>query len=130
MSIWLNRFDVRNLTSMPQRDLEVATLLLDVVNACTTIEEILVSRTFDDYRGDVVVRNAVERLLITVGEALRAAVRLEPALVEPIPDIRQIIDFRNLLVHGYQKLEDAVVWEIVHTDLPRLASTVRTLLAS
>jgi uncharacterized protein with HEPN domain len=115
---------------MPQRDLEIGTLLLDVVNACRTIEEIVATRTFDDYTSDIIVRSAVERQFTIVGEALRAALPREPALAETIPDIRRIIDFRNILVHGYRKLDDAIVWKTVREDLPRLAATVRGLLAS
>ena len=130
MSIWLNRFDVRNLTSMPQRDLEIGTLLLDVLNACDTIAEVIANRTFDDYRANLLVRNTVERQFIIVGEALRAALPREPALTEVIPDLRKIIDFRNLLVHGYRKLDDALIWQTACADLPLLAVAVRDLLGS
>jgi uncharacterized protein with HEPN domain len=113
---------------MPQRDLEIGTLLLDVMNACATIAEVVANRTFEDYRADLLARNTVERQFIIVGEALRAALPREPALAEVIPDIRKIIDFRNLLVHGYRKLDDALVWQTVCEDLPVLAAAVRDLL--
>lgn len=47
------------------------------------------------------IRSAVEREFITIGEALKVLSVREPQLFASIPEGRQIIDFRNLLTHEY-----------------------------
>ena len=36
--------------------------------------------------------------------------------------------FRNILVHGYDVVDDAIVWDVVRVDLPRLLREVTALL--
>ncbi|MEM9121041.1 MAG: HepT-like ribonuclease domain-containing protein [Cyanobacteria bacterium P01_F01_bin.56] len=57
---------------------------------------------------------------MTVGEALNKAVQKSPSLNEHISDVRKIVDFRNILTDGYTNISDAVVWDILTTNLPRL----------
>jgi uncharacterized protein with HEPN domain len=40
-----------------------------------------------------------------------------------------IVDFRNLIIHGYDVIRDSDVWKIIQTDLPSLRQTVTTLIA-
>lgn len=74
------------------------------------------------------LRSAVERKLMIVGEALNQMLRLEPDLEHQIPDARQIIDFRNILVHGYYAIEHETVWGILQKDLPVLTQQIQELL--
>jgi uncharacterized protein with HEPN domain len=46
-----------------------------------------------------------------------------------IPDLARIVGFRNVLAHGYEIVDDAVVWDAATTDLPTLAACVEGLLA-
>ncbi|MBL7175885.1 MAG: DUF86 domain-containing protein [Desulfobacteraceae bacterium] len=50
-----------------------------------------------------------------------------PALLERISDTEKIIGFRNVLVHGYDIIDDATVWSAIKTNLPTLLEEVRTL---
>jgi uncharacterized protein with HEPN domain len=50
------------------------------------------------------IRSAVEREFITIGEALKVLSFRDPQLFAAIPEGRQIIDFRNLLTHEYLPL--------------------------
>lgn len=43
-----------------------------------------------------------------------------PELTDQLPEKRQIIAFRNILVHGYDVVDDAVVWDIIQNHLPLL----------
>jgi hypothetical protein len=60
-----------------------------------------VGKTFADYDADPMLRSAVERQLMIVGEALNRLRRIEPELLASITDSRKIIAFRNILGHGY-----------------------------
>ena len=41
-----------------------------------------------------------------IGKALKVIYQRSPQLFAAIPEGRQIIDFRNLLTHEYQKMSD------------------------
>lgn len=74
------------------------------------------------------LRSAVERQLQNIGEALSQLARLDAALAARVPQHRQIIGFRNVLVHGYSGLNNAEIWRVIQEDLPRLLATVDALL--
>ncbi|HRQ73024.1 MAG TPA: DUF86 domain-containing protein [Phycisphaerales bacterium] len=38
------------------------------------------------------------------------------------------MDFRNILVHGYNLIEDTTVWSVIETDVPRLRDEAAGLL--
>jgi uncharacterized protein with HEPN domain len=41
-----------------------------------------------------------------------------------IPDFRQIVAFRNILIHGYAMIDRARVGRAVRYDLPQLRATL------
>jgi uncharacterized protein with HEPN domain len=54
--------------------------------------------------------------------------RLDAAMAEKIPDLRQIIAFRNVLIHGYAVIDPARVWRVVEENLPQLRAALADLL--
>ena len=74
------------------------------------------------------IRSAVEREFITIGEALKVLAVREPQLFAAIPEGHQIIDFRNLLTHEYLNVSNRVVWGAIQVDLPVLVKHCRQLL--
>lgn len=80
------------------------------------------------YAETEVVHSAVERKFEIVGEALSQLSKLNPALAQRIPDIRDIIAFRNILIHGYAAVEHSRVWRIADASLPGLRAAVAALL--
>jgi uncharacterized protein with HEPN domain len=75
------------------------------------------------------LRSAVERQFEIAGEALRQLARLDTALAAKIPDLREIVAFRNILIHGYALIDRARVWRVVQVDLPELREVLNDLLA-
>jgi uncharacterized protein with HEPN domain len=71
----------------------------------------------------------VERQFEILGEALNRLDRLDAALAARIPDLRHIVAFRNILIHGYAVIDRARVWRAVQDDLPRLRATLDGILA-
>lgn len=107
---------------MPPRD--VRARLFDICEACDFIAEDVHGLTLDEYLARRVVRQAVERNLVTVGEALNAALKQDPSLDASITDPGPIVAFRNLLVHGYDTVDHATVWDIIKLHVPTLRSEV------
>jgi uncharacterized protein with HEPN domain len=76
--------------------------------------------TFEAYRIDRKTQAAVERKFEIIGEALNRLSRIDADLLATITNYRSIISFRNILAHGYDTIEDRVVWGIIETDLEQL----------
>jgi uncharacterized protein with HEPN domain len=106
---------------------EVLKYLHDIDQACALIEQFTAGKSADDFRGDAQLQSAVERQFITIGEALQQALRLEPALAGSISDSRRIINFRNVMVHGYAQILADTVWGVVEGGLPALHAEIRQL---
>lgn len=83
----------------------------------------------DRYRANRLVRAAVERQFEIIGEALNQLSRRAPDLTARIPELRAIVAFRNLLIHGYASVDDAIVWRTVKEKLPALLAVLDALLA-
>jgi len=47
-----------------------------------------------------------------------------------IPELKRIIGFRNIPIHGYAQVNDALVWSALTTHVQPLRSVVQSLLAS
>lgn len=41
-----------------------------------------------------------------------------------IKNTRQIVDTRNWVIHGYDKVDDVVIWGIIFKNLPELKKEV------
>lgn len=54
--------------------------------------------------------------------------KIDAVTFERVPDCRQVISFRNPLVHGYQTIDDLVVWGVVADHLPGLRIAVEAWL--
>jgi uncharacterized protein with HEPN domain len=104
-------------------------LLEDIRDAVAFIREVTASKTLDDYRRDRLLRQAVERNFEIIGEAVTRLVKIDPATAAKIGAYQQIIAFRNVLIHGYDLIDEAQVWEVIGQNLPTLESEVSALLA-
>src|ERR1051325_1150120 len=111
---------------MTRRDVSV--YLRDIEEACLAIHDATRNHTLADYVSLRWLRSSVEREFTIIGEALRLALNSDESLGTRITDARQIIDFRNMLVHGYSAVEHDRVWDIIEQRLPRLLAEVRALL--
>jgi uncharacterized protein with HEPN domain len=101
--------------------LEARKYLYDIRQAAERIARFCENKTFDDYRGDELLRSGVERQFEIMGEALSQ-------LAERIKDYRKIIAFRNILIHAYATVDDRIVWGVVDGDLPALRASLKELL--
>lgn len=105
----------------------VKKLVYDIDRAVALIVLFTQGRRFADYKADPLLRSAVERQFEIVGEALNRLNRTNPEMISHISEYRRIIDFRNVLIHGYDVVSDEIVWDIVRNKLPELRSEVDQL---
>jgi uncharacterized protein with HEPN domain len=105
------------------------TLLEDVRRTVELIQQFSAGRSLADYVAEPLLRSAVERQFIVIGEALSRLEKLDAAITHQITDFRNIIGFRNVLVHGYEVIDDQIVWKTVQDHLPILKQQVESLLA-
>lgn len=102
--------------------------LWDAREAAGVILEFVTGKTFEDYMGDRLLRSAVERQFEIIGEALNQLCKIEPQWANRIPDVPQIIAFRNVLIHGYASVNGLTVWRTIDESLSTLYETVTNLL--
>ena len=107
---------------------EVFAHLHDIVQAGTAVKKFVDGRTIDDYTSDEQLRSAVERKCEIMGEALNRIHRDEPTLLQHIRDHRDIISFRNILIHGYDTIDDLIVWGVIEEGLDNLIKDAEALL--
>jgi uncharacterized protein with HEPN domain len=104
-------------------------LLWDAHDAAGVIAAITSGKTFADFDQDIVLRSAVERQFEIIGEAFAQLARGDAAMAARIPDLREIIAFRNVLIHGYAVIDPARVWRVIEENLPPLRVALAELLA-
>jgi uncharacterized protein with HEPN domain len=103
-------------------------LLDDIRDGAAFIREVTNGKLLETYRADRLLRQAVERNFEIIGEAVSRLAKIDPTVAAGIGDHPQIIAFRNLLIHGYDLIDDAQVWQVIMHDVPRLEDQVAELL--
>ncbi len=68
------------------------------------------------------LRRAVERELEIIGEAMSRILKIEPEI--SITNAKQIIAMRNRVIHGYDKIDDGIVWGTISRHLPLLKEEI------
>ena len=99
--------------------------LSDILMAIDLIEEFTAGFDFLVYDKDRKTQSAVERQLAIIGEALNQFKKLESSIV--IENDKQIVSFRNRLVHAYDSIDNSIVWVIINRHLKPLKLEVENL---
>lgn len=101
--------------------------LLDIQFAISKITGFLAGKQPADFHGDPLLHDAVIHNLSVISEASR---HLTEDLKAREPDIpwRNVADMGNWLRHGYDILDDEILWDTVMRDLPALKAAIDRLL--
>ncbi|MDP3655163.1 MAG: DUF86 domain-containing protein [Rhodoferax sp.] len=102
--------------------------LWDVREAALAIQSFTADMDAATYAANEMAQAAVERKFEIIGEALNQLAKLDTALAARIPDLPQIVAFRNQLIHGYATVNISTVWNVAQNALPPLLGAVQTLL--
>lgn len=109
-------------------NLEYKKYLHDILTAANKIEYFIENTPLEKYQSSDLVKSAVERKFEIIGEALSKLLKHEPKFKNEIPNARDIISFRNLLIHGYTEIDDKLVYNIATTRLTDLKNKIEQLL--
>lgn len=101
--------------------------LFDIRESIESIENFLGDKwDFNVYKSDKMLRRAVERELEIIGEAMNRIDQMDPTI--EIAGKKQIIGMRNRVIHGYDKIDDEIVWGTIVRHLPALKIEIAKLL--
>lgn len=96
-----------------------AALLWDMCEAARAVSQFVEGLGYARFEQDRMVRSAVERQLLIIGEAAR---QVSVAFRDEHPEIpwRAIIGLRNVLAHEYGEVLVDRLWLVVSRDIPQL----------
>jgi uncharacterized protein with HEPN domain len=80
-----------------------------VRDAALEIESFLLGTDLQAYVQNTMVQAAVERKFEIIGEALGELPKIDEALGSRVPNLSQIVAFRNQLIHGYAAVNSSTV---------------------
>jgi len=107
--------------------LEIKKYLYDISESIESIEKYLGDkRDFNIYLADKMLRRAIEREFEIIGEAISRIEKLDSSI--EISSKRQIISMRNRVIHGYDKIDNEIVWGTIVRHLPVLKIEIENLL--
>ncbi len=108
-------------------DNEIKKYLFDIRESVDSIHNYLGDkRNFNDYIADKMLRRAVEREFEIIGEAMARLDKISPDI--PISSKKQIINMRNRVIHGYDKIDNEIVWGTMVRHLPILKKELEDLM--
>ena len=96
-------------------DERIAKWLIDIKTAIEEIDFFTqnLSLTFQEYQSNLLIKRAVERDLEIIGEAINKILKKDASYAEKITSAKDIIGFRNIIVHAYDNISDENVWSIL-----------------
>lgn len=102
---------------------------MDIIQAAERINGYIENLNENEFRQDRRTVDAVSRNIILIGDA---SAKLDDAIRESLSTIPwgDIIGMRNILVHEYFRVDNALVWEVATQYVPSLAAQLQSALQS
>ena len=104
--------------------------LEDAANSCRLILQFTENMTEAEYVADLKTQSAVERQFEIIGEALNRIKHIDVELLAGVDNWREIIGFRNVIAHGYDVVENEIVWNSIEKDIPALLNQLIQLISN
>lgn len=100
--------------------------LSDIISAIDLINDFMTEiDDFNQYDTDLKTQSAIERQLGIIGEA---ANKLQKEYLDyALENSKQIIGFRNRLIHAYDSIDNSIVWVILKKHLIPLKEEIEKL---
>lgn len=106
---------------------EVKKCLQDIIDAINSIDEYLgENRSFIYYEQNKQLRRSVEREIEIAGEAMNRIIKFDENL--NIENGKNLINMRNRIIHAYDAIDNAIIWNIVQRHLQPLKTELEKLM--
>ena len=110
-------------------DNNVKKYLFDLKESIDSIESYLgYNRDFNIYMKNKMLRRAIEREFEIIGEAMNRIDKIDSDI--KISSKAQIISLRNRVIHGYDKVDNEIIWGTIVRHLPTLKKEIALLLGN
>jgi uncharacterized protein with HEPN domain len=98
----------------------------DIQEAINKIEKYATQRK-EEFLANELIQSWMLLQLQIIGESARS---MNAVTRDRHPEIswRDIIDFRNLLVHEYFRVDLKLIWQIIEQELPKLKAQVNSII--
>jgi len=101
--------------------------LFDIQQSISLVESFLKDiDTFNDYQNDLKTQSAIERQLAIIDEVVNKLKQQDSSYT--FAYAKQMIDFRNRLIHSYDNVDNSIVWVIIKKQLPVLKEDIENLI--
>lgn len=110
---------------MSERSAEL--LLEDILESCDRILEYTKGLSFEDFKKNYLVVDAVVRNFTIIGEAA-GRIPTEFKIKHEEIDWDRIRGFRNRIVHDYFGIDYQIVWIIIENNIPELRDSVKRII--
>lgn len=107
---------------------ETAKRLHDALSAGREIQHYAASTTREQFLEERSFQLIFERLFEIVGEAISKAEDEDPTLSTRLPDIRDITGMRNRIAHGYDEVDNELIWSTATDKVPGMCANLEKLL--
>lgn len=108
--------------------LRLKSYLWDMLQAVQVLQVYTEGRSLSEFLDNQMLRDAVEREFQILGQALVRLKRIDSETADRISNQEEIIGFRNVLVHEYNRIDPEQVWRTIQNDLPGLRVELETML--
>lgn len=99
-------------------DNRIKQYLFDIEQSISDVKSYISAvKSLEEYEEDKLIRRAVERELEIIGEALNRILKIDPNI--RIPNARKIISLRNKIIHGYDEVDNVIIYTVAtkHVDI-------------
>lgn len=106
---------------------KIESIRYDILTAVCEIMGFVAGKDRTDLMSDRVLQLLLEREFEIIGEALYRLRNLAPGSFASIPSGNRIIAMRNILAHGYDRVDYEILWDAATLELETLRQAAESL---
>lgn len=110
---------------------EARIFLPRLIEEMDNIVNFTMGMTLDEYKLDTKTRYAVEHAIAIASEAAGNIKKNDPQAVKKFSEFpfKELTDQRNISIHKYWKVDDAIIWATATQDIATLQKEIRKIFA-
>jgi uncharacterized protein with HEPN domain len=107
-------------------DSRVKQYLFDIEQSISDVKSYISAvKSLQEYEDDKLIRRAVERELEIIGEALNRILKIDSSI--RLPNARKIVSLRNKIIHGYDEVDNVIIYTVATKFLDILKEDIDKL---